>query len=86
MEFLINGQKLVWNFDKSETNAANLPENNLYIKNVWNMKETVGHSDVCVECKALSEDTFVFWTFNCLRFTMKIANETVICLEKQIAK
>lgn len=86
MNYFLNGKNLIWNFDKNETDAKKLENNNLYIENLWNMKDTVGYTDTCVGVTILSENKFYFVTFMGLGFTMQICNDKVICLKKQITK
>ncbi len=82
-EYLIGNYKLIWDFNGNDPNH-NL--NNLYIEDIWNMKQTVGHDEWCVAVSLLSDDTFVFNTFNCLRYTMKINNGMVTLIDKKITK
>ena len=86
MNYFLNGKNLIWNFYKNETDAKKLENNNLYIENLWNMKDTVGYTDTCVGVTILSENKFYFVTFMGLGFTMQICNDKVICLKKQITK
>ena len=88
MEYNVNGKKLVWDHDKSNINidASKLKDNNLYIDNIWNMKDTVGYTDTCVGVSILADDTFYFVTFCGLGFTMKVLENTVECIKKQITK
>ena len=86
MEYTIQNQTLIWDFDKVESNAAKLKDNNLYIEGIWNMKDTVGYADVCVSVSILSDDTFYFVTFCGLGFTMKLVGNSVECTKKQITK
>lgn len=86
MNYFLNGKNLIWNFDKNETDNKKLENNNLYIEDLWNMKDTVGYTDTCVGVTILSENKFYFVTFMGLGFTMQICNDKVICLKKQITK
>lgn len=86
MEYIIQGKRLIWEFDKKESAASCLTENNLYIEDVWNMKDTVGYTDTCVSVSVLSGDSFYFVTFRGLGFTMKIVGEKVDCVSKHITK
>lgn len=86
--FDLKGKTLLWDFDEYETNAARLMDDNLYlIDNMtvkWNMKDIVGYTDTCVGVSLISTDTFSFATFNGLRFIMKIENEEIKCMKKEI--
>ncbi|MDY4079555.1 MAG: hypothetical protein SOY42_12355 [Clostridium sp.] len=86
MNYFLNGKNLIWNFDKNETDNKKLENNNLYIEDLWNMKDTVGYTDSCVGVSILSDNKFYFVTFMGLGFTMQICNDKVICLKKQITK
>ncbi len=86
MEFNVNGKKLVWDYDESNNDASKLKENNLHIDNIWNMKDTVGYTDTCVGVSILTDDSFYFVTFYGLGFTMKVSENTVECIKKQITK
>jgi len=86
MEYIIQGKKLIWKFDRNESDAHQLIEDNLFIEDIWNMKDTVGYTDTCVSVSVLSEDSFYFVTFRGLGFTMRIVGEKVECINKQITK
>lgn len=86
MEYLIQNKKLIWDFDKAESNARKIKDNNLFIEGAWNMKDTVGYTDSCVGVSILSDDTFYFITFCGLGFTMKVIDNDIICIKKQITK
>lgn len=86
MEYVLQSKTLVWDFDKTESHAAKLKDNNLFIEGIWNMKDTVGYTDTCVSVSILSEDTFYFVTFCGLGFTMKLVGNTIECVKKQITK
>lgn len=86
MEYSVRNKKLIWDFDEKERNAAKLKENNLYIPDIWNMKDTVGRSDVCVGVTIISEDTFYFVTFQGMGYTMTVNDTGIICSKKQITK
>lgn len=86
MEYTIQDKKLIWDFDKAESNAAKLKDNNLFIEGIWNMKDTVGYTDTCVAVSILSDDTFYFLTFRGLGFTMRLAGDNVEFIKKQITK
>lgn len=85
-EYVVHDKKLIWEFDKSESNASKLKEDNLFIEGIWNMKDTVGYTDTCVGLSVLSEDSFYFITFRGLGFTMKVVGNVVECIKKQITK
>lgn len=85
MEYIINGKKLVWDYYDYD-DASRLKDNNLHIDNIWNMKDTVGYTDTCVGVSILADDTFYFVTFRGLGFTMKVSENTVECIKKQITK
>lgn len=59
MEYNLDGKRLIWNFS-NESNCSSLEDNNLFVENIWNMKDTVGYTDSCVMLKVLSTDTFYF--------------------------
>lgn len=86
MEYCLNSKKLIWDFDETITDASKLKVNNLYIEHMWNMQDTVGYEDTCVQVSVLSDDTFYFVTFMGLGFTMQICENEVICLKTQITK
>ena len=86
MEYLINGKKLIWDFDNTESNASKLKDNNLFIDGIWNMKDTIGYTDTCVGLSILSDDSFYFITFYGLGFTMRVNDGNVECIKKQITK
>lgn len=81
------GMTLVWDYDKNNTNAANLRPFNLYLINdftiVWTMKETVDwKNETCTGVRIISPDTFYFTTFACVGFTMKLLNGKIICIKQ----
>lgn len=86
MEYLVHNKKLIWDFDEEERNVAEIKENNLYIPDIWNMKDTVGRSDACVGLTIISEDTFYFVTFQGMGYTMTVKDTGIICNKKQITK
>ena len=61
-------------------------EDNLYIENFWNMKDTVGHTDSCVLVRIIDENFFRFTTFSGMSYTMKLDGEKINCIEKKITK
>lgn len=78
-EYLIGSCKLIWN---NPDNTLN----NLYIEGLWNMRDTVGYDERCVDVSILSCDMFTFNTFNCIQYTMKINDEIVTLIDKKITK
>lgn len=86
MEYIINEKKLVWDYDETNSDASKLKDNNLYIDGIWNMLDTVGYVDACVSVALMSEDCFYFVTFCGLGFTMKVFDNKVECIKKQITK
>lgn len=81
MEYMVGRKILTW-----EHTATDPAENNLYIKGIWNMKDTVGYTDTCVAVSVISDDIFYFVTFNGLGFTMQVVDNEVRCIKKQITK
>lgn len=77
---------LVWDWDETVRKASEFKLDNLYIDDIWNMKDTVGYSDTCVMVNVLSEDTFYFATFGGLGFHMQYLHYKIVCLRKQITK
>ena len=86
MKYNLCDKVLEWDIDKTENDVSKIPENNLFIKDIWNMRDTVGRDEICVAVDILSEDTFSFNIFAGIRFVMKIDNDTVVCIEKTITK
>ena len=90
MIFLLDNADLVWDFDENNTNAALIPDNNLRLMKksgiLWNMRDTVGYDDCCVAAGQLSENEFYFITFMGLRFTMRVEDNAVICINTAITK
>ena len=90
MIFDLENAGLVWDFDEKNTNAAEIPDNNLKLVKdsevLWNMRDTVGYDDCCVGVHPISENEFYFVTFLGLGFTMRIEENTVICIKKTITK
>ena len=86
MEYIVNRKKLVWDHDQTNNDASKMKDNNLYIDGIWNMKDSVGYTDTCVGVTQLTEDSFYFVTFCGLGFTMKVLEEKVECIKKQITK
>ena len=86
----LNNAELVWDFDENNTNAAEIPDNNLkLVRNaeiLWNMRDTVGYDDCCVSVNLLSDNGFYFVTFMGLGFTMRIEGNSVICVKNVITK
>ena len=42
MEYIVNGKKLVWDYDDtSNIDASRLMVDNLYIDHIWNMKDVL---------------------------------------------
>lgn len=79
-EYIINGKKLVWDFDEAETNPDNLKRDNLYLEDIWNMKETAGPSNACADLHILSPDTFYFVTTDGIGVTMRYGGSRVVGL------
>lgn len=51
------------------------------------MKEfAVGRSDVCTGLNILSDDTFYFYIFSGVGFTMKCDGNDVVCIRKVFVK
>ena len=90
MVFKLGNSELIWDYDKNNTNAAKISDNNLKLMissdTVWNMRDTVGYDDCCVGVHKLSENEFYFVTFLGLGFTMQIVNNTVTCIKKTFTK
>ena len=90
MIFRLGAAELVWDFDENNTNAAEIPDNNLRLMinsvTVWNMRDTVGYDDCCVAAGQLSENEFYFITFMGLRFTMRVEDNAVTCVKSNITK
>lgn len=86
MEYIIKDKKLIWDFDKAESNASKFKDNNLYIEGIWNMIDTVGYIDTCVGLSILSDDSFYFVTFCGLGFTMRVVGDNIECIKKKITK
>lgn len=90
MIFRLENAELVWDFDESNTNAAEIPDNNLRLVNnsetLWNMRDTVGYDDCCVAAGQLSENEFYFITFMGLRFNMRVEDNAVTCIKTTITK
>ena len=78
-KYNLNSYILKWDNDPFKTN-------NLYIDEVWNMKDTLGYEDSCVLVNIIDGNTFRFTTFNGLSFLMKVNNNEVICIEKKETK
>lgn len=79
MEYAIQDKKLIWDADM-------VKNNNLFIKDIWNMKDTVGYDDACVAVRILSDDSFYFITYCGLGFTVKLVGDTVECIQQEITK
>ena len=47
-EFKLGENTLIWDFDDDESNVGFLPVDNLYIKDLWHMKDTAGEGQMCV--------------------------------------
>lgn len=77
---------LVWDHDETVRKASEFKLDNLYIDDIWNMRDTVGYTDTCVMVNVLSEDTFYFVTFSGLGFHMQYFHHEMVCLRKQITK
>ena len=78
MKYIIKNHELIYD-DYPE-------DNNLYIKDLWNMADTVGHDDSCVLVKIIDEETFRFTTFSGISYKMKLDEEKIECVEKKITK
>ena len=78
-KYNLNSYILKWDNDPFKTN-------NLYIDEVWNMKDTVGYEDSCVLVNIIDENSFRFTTFNGLSLLMKVNDNEVICIEKKETK
>ena len=92
----IGGKELIWRdwavytyrgkeLMSTNFNGPQIP-NNLYIKDFWNMKDTLGHNDDCVDVKIESEDTFCFWTFTGFKVKIQIKENKIKCLEREFTK
>ena len=79
----ICGKDLIW---ENDDDLSKCPYNNLYIKDFWNMKDVMGHDDVCTDLKIVSEDTFSFFSFNGFRVKMQIKGDEIKCLDIRFAK
>jgi len=78
MKYRLKEQKLIYD-DYPRTD-------NLYIENLWNMKDTVGHEDSCVLLKIIDDETFRFTTFSGISYTMKLTGKNIECIERKITK
>ncbi len=72
--------------DENETNVAKLPDNNLYIEGIWNMKDTLKFDDLCTGCWVIDDETFNFTVFSGGNFTMKIHDNTVELISRRFVK
>ena len=48
MEYIIQGKKLIWDFDKNVSDARKWKDDNLFIEGIWNMK-VVGDNVECIK-------------------------------------
>lgn len=85
-EYKLEGQTLIWDFNEDEPDVAKEPVNNLYIENVWHMKDTAGEDQLCVGINIIDGKNFYFTTFNALCYHMHIENNEVTLIEKFFTK
>ena len=71
---------LMWDFDFNETDVSKQPCNNLYIEKIWNMKDAVGKDELCTGVTIIDENTFIFSTFMCINYKMKVVGDKVECI------
>ncbi len=76
-EYKLGEKTLVWDFDENEPNVAKLPLDNLYIKDLWNMKDTIGEGELCTGLRIIDDKNFMFTTFNCICYIMHLENNEV---------
>lgn len=88
MEYLVQGKKLVWDFDESNHDARKLKPNNLYIEGFWNMKDTVVSpmAETCVGMRVVDENNFYFVTFGGFGYTMEIDGDNIRCIDRKFVK
>lgn len=79
----VGGKKLIWEDDDE---VSDCPYNNLYIKDLWNMKDVLGRDDVCTDLQIISEDIFSFFSFNGFRVKIQIKDNEVKCLDVQLVR
>jgi len=79
-KYQVGGKELIWmDYDYLY--------NNLYIKGLWNMKDTLGHDDSCTALRTHSyNDTFSFFAFNGFRVDMQIRGDIIKCVDIIFAK
>ena len=85
-EYKLEGQTLIWDFNEDEPDVAKEPVDNLYIENVWQMKDTAGEGQLCVGINIIDGKNFYFTTFNALCYHMHIENNEVTLIEKFFTK
>ena len=77
---------LTFEWDEDEHNVAKQPTNNLYIEDIWSMKDIPKCDDLCTGCWVDDEDTFRFTTFIGLHYTMKVHGDTIEVIAKSCVK
>ena len=69
-----------------QPDVAKEPVDNLYIENVWHMKDTAGEGQLCVGINIIDGKNFYFTTFNASCYHMHLENNEVTLIEKFFTK
>lgn len=85
----IHDRTVVWKWDESIKNASLFPADNLYILDadgsvVWNMRDTLGHEDVCVDLRAVDDSCIRFTTMTGLGIVINV--QTLDIVSRQVVK
>lgn len=75
-KYIISDKTVVWEWDENVHNAADFPTDNLYILGAdgavsWNMRDTVGREDVCVNLE-VNGSSLRFITFGGKNITFDV--------------
>jgi len=84
--FQLGNKTLIWDFDEDESCVGNLPSDNLYIENLWHMKDTVGEGQLCTGVNIIDDQNFSFSTWECFCYFMHIENDEVTLIERVFTK
>ncbi len=85
-QYPIGNHILTYEWDKDESNVAKQPVNNLYIEGIWSIKDVHQCDDLCTGCRVVDDETFVYSTFSCGQYTMKLHGDVVQYVSHYLSK
>ena len=85
-EYRVGNYTLTWVFNENEADASKLPENNLCIDDIWNIKDSSPNDNCCVHCRVIDEVTFAYTTFGGMYYVMSLKNGVVEKISSRLVK